>query len=772
MLMPEQQSMASRPPFTAIGTLPFSRWRCRKSLPNGLGFSVVVFLVGMILLFGAVGLAMKALGPDTYSGVDGKFNQDLITTYLSFGRPFEVNTVNPLEGVFSQLYPLNIWLNPGFVQFLIFDHDTALVASTAVFLFIYCLSIYALARTVGASNGVAVVGAQLGAFVFPPLYRLSGLFSNYDLMPGAALTVALFTLLLCVILRLRDASWHNFAIAVMLSTPLIGYIVFNDPLTMGVIAFSCLVPFGVAILEGRRAAVIGLRLLVLAVAAAIIYALGLVDYVLAIGHYTARYYFRHEFYRPQVPDFVSTLFVFPNAGATYAFLIPGWLAGLLLCRDPQRSIPAMATLNFVWILIYGSAYLFSGFHWFAPLPIYIEEYTIHIAGLGAVIGWAALLRRIIGLGSPASWRRFGRPPLKFVATLGAAAILPILVAIYSLRVPAWMYGLNHDPWADEPELVNYLGDRIGLRDGREFRGTVYVNVIGHRDQQTYVNLWHNSIPTFNEYGQALTPAYEFFRTRLLIETRPDTEHLKGLFSPERQYVVGRINIPGLEAVGTRFLLSADPPGEGSIASGDPPTILRGEFRGRIPGVLVPDRKWYLYELANPNQGQFSPTAVRVATTAPVMLEAMRMPEFDWNHEVFLTEPLNQTLTTARNVRMIIRRGSVELQAETEGPALLVLPIQYSHCLALAGDPDARLVRANFLLTGIVFTKPIHATIYFNYGFFNAACRRADNRDMEVMQVTGYKDMGVSQRDQNPYAITSLRMIRVKVREALAHLKFL
>jgi hypothetical protein len=541
---------------------------------------------------------------------------------------------------------------------------------------------------------------------------------------------------------------------------------------MGVMGFSFLVPFCVAILEGKHAAVIGLRLLVLAVVAAIFYALGLVDYVLAMDHYTARYYLRHEFFRPQVPDFVSTLFVFPNAGATYAFLIPGWLAGLLFCRDRQRTIPAMAALNFVWILVYGSAYLFGSFYWFAPLPVYIEEYTIHIAGLGAVIGWAVLLRRLVALGSPASWRWFARPRLKSVATFGAAAIVPVLVAIYGLGIPAWRYGANHEPWADEPELVNYLGDRIGLRDGAEFRGTVYVNAIGYRDQMTYVNLWRNSIPTINEYGQVLTPAYEFFRTRLLIETRHDTEHMKGLFSSERQFVVSRLNTLGLEAVGTRFLLTADAPGEGSIVHDDPHVVLRGEFPGRVPKNPYLDRKWYLYELANPNRGQFSPTRVRVATTAPVMFEAMRKPDYDWNHDVFLTQPLAQTLTAAHNVHLIVRRGTVEVQAKTEGLALLVLPIQYSHCLALAGDPDARLVRANFLLTGLVFDRPIDATIHFNYGFFNASCRRADSRDMEIMQVTSYKDMIVPQRDQNPYAITSLRMIPVKVREALAHLKFL
>jgi hypothetical protein len=101
--------------------------------------------------------------------------------------------------------------------------------------------------------------------------------------------------------------------------------------------------------------------------------------------------------------------------------------------------------------------------------------------------------------------------LKSVATVGAAAIIPILVAIYSLGTPASAYGANHEPWVDEPELVNYLNDRIGLRDGAEFQGTVYVNVIGYRDQMTYVNLWRNSIPISSH-----TPDRRHARTTYLI----------------------------------------------------------------------------------------------------------------------------------------------------------------------------------------------------------------------------------------------------------------
>ena len=572
--------------------------------------------------------------------------------------------------------------------------------------------------------GTAVIAAQLGAFVFPPLYHFAGLLSNYDLLPGGSLTAALLTILLCIILKLRTLSWRSFAIGVTVSTALIGYIVFNDPLTMGVIGFSFLVPFGVAILEGKRAATICLRVLVLAAAGVTLYAVGLVDYVLAMDHYTARYYFRHEFFRPQTTDFASVLFLFTPAGRTYGFLISGWAAGLLLCRGRQRLIPVMAVLNFIWLVIYGSLYLFGPFHWFAPLPDYVEAYSIQIGGLGAVIGWAALLEWLIASRARRSFAWLAQQPLNAVATIGATAVVPGLLVISALKISAGMYGIYHEPWVDEAELVMKLKESIGLRNGAEFRGTVYVNKIGYRDGQTIVNLWRNSVPTFNEYGQTSTPAYEFFRTRVLMQTKPDTEHMKGMFTSERLFVIGSLNFAGLAAVGTRFVLLTDAPGKAVMApSGDPHILLRSEFIGKIPGAANADRKWFLYELTNPNLGQFNPRVVRLAKTASLMIEAMQKPDFRWDREVFLTEPLTEELTAARNVRMVIRRGTVDIHAETDGTTLVLLPVQYSHCLRLVGAPGARLLRADFLLTGVVFTGAINASLDFDYGFFNAAAER-------------------------------------------------
>jgi hypothetical protein len=726
--------------------------RLSASLP------LLVLAFGLVALFIAVGLVVAALGPDAYSGVDGKFNQDLITTYMSFGRPLVVNALNPLEGLFSQLFPLNIWLNPGFAQFLIFDHGTALIVSTAVFLLSYCLAIYCLARTADLSLGASVVAAQLGAFAFPPLYHAAGLFSNFDLMPGAGLTVALFTLLLCVVLRLREVSWRSFAWGAALSAGLIGYIVFNDPLTMGVMGFSFLVPFAVATLEGRRPAVIALRLSVLATAAAILYAMGLVDYVLAMDHYTARFYLKEEFFRPQTTDFVSALYDFPEAGRTYAFFLSGWLVGLVLCRGRPRVLVWIAALNFCWLLLYGALYLFSGITWFAPLPIYVEEYTLHIAALGAVAGWAALVERVVSLRVAPS-------------AAVAAMLVPALIVGYRMSIPDWQHGFYHEPWVEEPSLVSYL-DRIALRDGARFSGTAYVFMLGYRDQQTYVNLWRNSIPTLNEYSQTLTPAYEYFRTRVLLQTKVDAEHMKGEFSPERQFILSRLDARAFQAAGTRFLLTAENPTELASHHGDLHAALRGTFMGGIAGAPATSRTWYVYELPDPNRGQYSPTVIHVDQYAPATLAAMQRPDFDWRREAYVTRPIEAALSPARRLQITIERGAIRVQGEADGTSLVVLPVQYSHCLDLADARAGRLVRADFLLTGLVFEGAIDTRIAFDFGFFHSACRKRDLADLKEMGVAADASAMPLAEAQHPFAVTDLRALPGRLREAFGRLRFL
>src|SRR5262249_24586039 len=64
------------------------------------------------------------------------------------------------------------------------------------------------------------------------------------------------------------------------------------------------------------------------------------------------------------------------------------------------------------------------------------------------------------------------------------------------------------PWADEPELVEFLVNRIALTVGGPFRGSM--NVLTGNDDGTIDDLWSRSVPTANEYSQTATALSFYF----------------------------------------------------------------------------------------------------------------------------------------------------------------------------------------------------------------------------------------------------------------------
>ena len=60
-----------------------------------------------------------------YAGADGKAAQAEILITLEFARPFDVTNLNPLQGLGSQLMPMNVWVNPAYWPFAFFDKEVA-----------------------------------------------------------------------------------------------------------------------------------------------------------------------------------------------------------------------------------------------------------------------------------------------------------------------------------------------------------------------------------------------------------------------------------------------------------------------------------------------------------------------------------------------------------------------------------------------------------------------------------------------------------------------
>jgi len=86
------------------------------------------------------------------------------------------------------------------------------------------------------------------------------------------------------------------------------------------------------------------------------------------------------------------------------------------------------------------------------------------------------------------------------------------------------------------------------------------------------------------------------------------------------------------------------------------------------------------------------------------------------------------------MQLTVIRGGLHVAGHSEGTSLVVLPQQYSHCLK-PRDPAVRLVRADFLLTGMIFSGDVDTDIRFDYGIFSPACRRRDLADIKALGMT-------------------------------------
>jgi hypothetical protein len=85
---------------------------------------------------------------------------------------FHFNNINPIEGLGSQIFPLNVWLNPAYWPFAILDRAAATDVSAVVALGVFAIACYAMARCFDVPMLPSVVAAQLCIVLFAPIANL------------------------------------------------------------------------------------------------------------------------------------------------------------------------------------------------------------------------------------------------------------------------------------------------------------------------------------------------------------------------------------------------------------------------------------------------------------------------------------------------------------------------------------------------------------------------------------------------------------------------
>jgi hypothetical protein len=703
-----------------------------------------VFIAGsalLLLLLAQWSLCHVILGTNYY-GIDGKMAQSAVLTALKFGGYFDVTNLNPIQGVGSQLLPKNVWANPAFWPFALFSKENATDVSALIALACFASAVYVMMRLFDAPVLVSALAGQACIVLFAPALLLLHTPFNFCFTPGDAVVYAPYMLALGLLTRLQPGSWRSFGLTVGGISILILYSIYCDPLWTMVAAIGWAVPFAVVTFSAWHPRTIMVRCAAVGCCFGVLLLSGAATYLYTLSQYTARFQYADTVDRERWPQHISAMTYSANMRYFYLACAFGGVVGLVTLRGRVRVLVVAALTAFAVWALYSLMYLLLKVAWVPPIPIYLEQCLFALYVAAAAVSYWGLLNAAASRGARAAallirggYAVFGRPhpvskgqrPLPRWRRVSVAmavicvAMIPAKVVNYALNDARAYATKFYEPWANEPELINYFSENVGLESGQPFRGAINLN---RPVEATMPMFWSHAIATINEYSQLVTPEPFYIVYALL---KKDTG-INGfdVFTPQGSYSAAYWKV--LQLLGTRYSVERRP-----LAASYDPGLPQTTKPHRLVRPDEPPGTWYLYELPHPNIGDYSPTEVITARTGPEIMAILAQPDFDLAKQVVLSAPLDTLPVPARDMRLSIMRGGLHVSGTSGGMSLVVLPQRFSHCLR-AVDRRVRFVRANLMMAGMIFTGDIDTDILFDYGIFSPRCRLADLADMKQLDL--------------------------------------
>jgi len=274
--------------------------------------------------------------------------------------------------------------------------------------------------------------------------------------------------------------------------------------------------------------------------------------------------------------------------------------------------------------------------------------------------------------------------------------------------------------------IDFLRKEIGLSPGGVFRGSsatfaqVELQKASSWEKQASedlalwneygtearaVTLWQQGIPTLFSYNQYMPPEYYFICSRLLA---------KEADKQQRSIIVmTQPNIKILQMLGVKFVLSKSD----SLIR---PENLKSTNLFQLPslgGEHKSSQSMYILELPRPNIGNFTPTQILPCEKLELIKNIMSSETFDPEQQVILSSKCNVNLSPALGGRIFFKKNKVLVCAESEGNSILVLPMIFSNILKIKNKEvgECKIVRANLLQVGIIFSGKLCAEIYPEFG---------------------------------------------------------
>jgi hypothetical protein len=545
--------------------------------------------------------------------------------------------------------------------------------------------------------------------------------------------------------------WRSILLAVIAFLG-ITHIVLGSPTSLVLVAPVIAIAASVSILLSSNQAE---RLTILAcwgAVAAACFALGYFHYIGGLLAYSATNFFPEVWRRPQtlfqgettlllwtpLSEFTTTVLFTPQRLFVGGGIV-GAIALLLRGSSRQRQLALS-------VLVAEAAFLSFGFtnyiwpFWSGPQMGYYEMMLFPY--------FALCICFIVLLPASSLWRIAcdHSPTLEFrsvprIVTGAAAVALPVCVGLYAsangsdIRTESQRYVgfaiASPFPQAETP-ITRILKAEARLIPGEPFRGRVasiwgrspavlrrraagqvhYFSQLATGNLHEGPGLWQDDIPTWIEYNRLMTPA---------------------------RFVFQAADLRMMRSAGVRFVITDAPMTEAKLRAEltvpTPPSAQQQLLFSSDPAFE--SFQLYLYELDNPNLGQFSPIEVKLADDALSIREALVNPIWKLDRTVFAAIQSTGPFQKASLESFTIARDGYHVRATSEGSSILLLPIEFSRCLTVRSRldvPQPHLFRADLALTGVLFNDRLDADINFRVGPGEASgCRLQDANDAERMQ---------------------------------------
>jgi hypothetical protein len=294
-------------------------------------------------------------------------------------------------------------------------------------------------------------------------------------------------------------------------------------------------------------------------------------------------------------------------------------------------------------------------------------------------------------------------------------------------------------------VTKFLAGEIAVRPGSAFRGRVAsvagsdydpqwvlgpfisqhsydaLNLFFTGNDHRMYGMWYYNIPTLFETNQFSSPFFHLVNARLL-----NVPGARDFRSHETQSIV---NDRIMALLGVRYLLS-----DKVLADRTPVLHYR----------LVEGRDLYVYSVLGANLAGYAIMQTQTAASGREAIALLGNPSFDPRTTAVLTAPEElPPLVPVSASSLTIERGGDRIEADSSAVSLLVLPIEYSHCLqanlATSGATPPRLLRVNLAMAGILFSRAVKGRLRLRYGPLSSGCRMEDWREAEALRIGDARD---------------------------------